>query len=185
MQITIQKSLNSCIRCFDYSSYKVITLDRLAVIGTFRSNGATQEAVTRILLLESALYGVMGGAAGIPVGALVLKLILQGMGQSLSQGIEIPVVISPFSMISSFAVALGVSLLSAWLPVKRASRLPVKDVVFGSVEEKHIPRRFIVGAGVLLFAVSLVLPKLASGNMLYLAENYDYLVAGSFQKLYQ
>lgn len=142
-----------------YSSYKVITLDRLPVIGTFRSIGATQEAITRILLLESALYGVMGGVAGIPVGALVLKLILQGMGQSLSQGIEIPVVISPFSMISSFAVALGVSLLSAWLPVKRASRLPVKDVVLGSVEEKHIPRRFIVGAGVLIFAVSLVLPR--------------------------
>lgn len=158
-----------------YSSYKVITLDRLPVIGTFRSIGATQEAVTRILLLESALYGVMGGAAGIPVGALVLKLILQGMGQSLSQGIEIPVVISPFSMISSFAVALGVSLLSAWLPVKRASRLPVKDVVLGSMEEKHIPRRFIVGAGVLLFAVSLVLPKLASGNMLYLAGGFSLL----------
>ncbi len=158
-----------------YSSYKVIMLDRLPVIGTFRSNGATQEAVTRILLLESALYGVMSGVAGIPVGALVLKLILQGMGQSLSQGIEIPVVISPFSMISSFAVALGVSLLSAWLPVKRASRLPVKDVVLGSVEEKHIPRRFIVGAGVLLFAVSLVLPKLASGNMLYLAGGFSLL----------
>lgn len=158
-----------------YSSYKVITLDRLPVIGTFRSIGATQETVTRILLLESALYGVMGGVAGIPVGALVLKLILQGMGQSLSQGIEIPVVISPFSMISSFAVALGVSLLSAWLPVKRASRLPVKDVVLGSMEEKHIPRRFIVGAGVLLFAVSLVLPKLASGNMLYLAGGFSLL----------
>ena len=158
-----------------YSSYKVITLDRLPVIGTFRSIGATQETVTRILLLESALYGVMGGVAGIPVGALVLKLILQGMGQSLSQGIEIPVVISPFSMISSFAVALGVSLLSAWLPVKRASRLPVKDVVLGIVEEKHIPRRFIVGAGVLLFAVSLVLPKLASGNMLYLAGGFSLL----------
>lgn len=158
-----------------YSSYKVITLDRLPVIGTFRSIGATQEAVTRILLLESALYGAMGGVAGIPVGALVLKLILQGMGQSLSQGIEIPVVISPFSIISSFAVALGVSLLSAWLPVKRASRLPVKDVVLGSVEEKHIPRRLIVGAGVLLFAVSLVLPKLASGNMLYLAGGFSLL----------
>ena len=158
-----------------YSSYQVITLDRLPVIGTFRSIGATQKTVTRILLLESALYGVMGELAGIPVGTLVLKLILRGMGQSLSQGIEIPVVISPFSMISSFAVALGVSLLSAWLPVRRASRLPIKDVVLGSVEEKHIPRRFIIGAGVLLFVVSLVLPKLASGNMLYLAGGFSLL----------
>lgn len=158
-----------------YSSYKVITLDRLPVIGTFRSIGATQKAMTHILLLESALYGVMGGLIGIPVGTVVLKLILQGMGQSLSQGIEIPIVISPFSIIFSFAVAVVVSLLSAWLPVRRASRLPIKDVVLGSVEEKHIPRRFIVGAGVVLFVISVILPKLASGNMLYLAGGFSLL----------
>lgn len=158
-----------------YSSYKVITLDRLPVIGTFRSIGATQKAVTQILLLESGLYGILGGLIGIPVGTLVLKLILQGMGQSLSQGIEIPVVISPFSIIFSFAVAVVVSLLSAWLPVRRASRLPIKDVVLGSVEEKQVPRRFIVGAGVVLFAASIILPKLASGNMLYLAGGFSLL----------
>ena len=158
-----------------YSSYKVITLDRLPVIGTFRSIGATQKAVTHILLLESVLYGVMGGLIGIPVGTVVLKLILQGMGQSLSQGIEIPIVISPFSIIFSFAVAVVVSLLSAWLPVRRASCLPIKDVVLGSVEEKHIPRRFIVGAGVVLFVISVILPKLASGNMLYLAGGFSLL----------
>lgn len=158
-----------------YSSYKVITLDRLPVIGTFRSIGATQKAVTHILLLESALYGVMGGLIGIPVGTLDFKLILQGMGQSLSQGIEIPVVISPFSIIFSFAVAVIVSLLSAWLPVRRASRLPIKDVVLGNVEEKHIPRRLIVGAGVVLFVISVILPKVASGNMLYLAGGFSLL----------
>ena len=158
-----------------YSSYKVITLDRLPVIGTFRSIGATEKAVTHILLLESALYGVMGGLIGIPVGTLVLKLILQGMGQSLSQGIEIPVVISPFSIIFSFAVAVIVSLLSAWLPIRRASRLPIKDVVLGNVEEKHITRRLIVSVGVVLFVISVILPKLASGNMLYLAGGFSLM----------
>ena len=56
-----------------YSSYKVITLDRLPVIGTFRSTGATQKMVTGILLLESLLYGCVGGFAGIPLGILVLR----------------------------------------------------------------------------------------------------------------
>lgn len=158
-----------------YSSYKVITLDRLPVIGTFRSIGATQETVTRILLLESALYGILGGLIGIPIGTLVLKLFLQGMGQSLSQGIEIPVVISPFSILFSFAVVVVVSLLSAWLPVRRASRLPIKEVVLGSVEEKHVPRRIVVGAGVVLFVISILLPKLASGKMLYLAGGFSLL----------
>lgn len=158
-----------------YGSYKVITLDRLPVIGTFRSIGATQKAVTGILLLESMLYGVIGGLIGIPAGILVLKLILRGMGESISQGIEIPVVISPFSILLSFAAAVTVSLLSAWLPVRRASRLPIKDVVLGSVEERTVPRRFIVMGGVILFAVSMILPKLASGKMLYPAGGFSLL----------
>lgn len=158
-----------------YGSYKVITLDRLPVIGTFRSIGATQKAVTGILLLESMLYGVIGGLIGIPAGILVLKLILRGMGESISQGIEIPVVISPFSILLSFAAAVTVSLLSAWLPVRRAIRLPIKDVVLGSVEERTVPRRFIVMGGVILFAVSMILPKLASGKMLYPAGGFSLL----------
>lgn len=164
-----------------YGSYKVITLDRLPVIGTFRSIGATQKAVTHILLLESMLYGVAGGLIGIPIGALVLKAILRGMGQSLSQGIEIPVVISPFSILFSFAVAVIVSVLSAWIPVRRASRLPIKDVVLGSVEERQIPRHWIVGAGAVLFVVSILLPKLSSGKMLYLAGGFSLLglIAGT------
>ena len=38
-----------------YSSYKVITLDRLPVIGTFRSIGAEKRTVTSILLAESVI----------------------------------------------------------------------------------------------------------------------------------
>nr|WP_314460438.1 FtsX-like permease family protein [uncultured Clostridium sp.] len=152
-----------------YSSYKVITLDRLPVIGTFRSIGAAQKAVSRILLLESLLYGSAGGLIGIPVGMFVLKLVLQGMGKSLPQGIEIPVVITPFSIIISFTMALAVSLLSAWLPVHRASRLPIKEVVLGNVEERCHPGHFTIGIGIILFLFSVFLPKLVPEDMLNLA----------------
>lgn len=158
-----------------YSSYKVITLDRLPVIGTFRSIGATEKTVTRILLLESLFYGCTGGLIGIPIGIIVLKVLLQGMGKSLSQGIEIPVVISIPGVFLSFAVAVIVSLFSAWLPVRKASRLPVKDIISGTVEEKRIPRPLIVGTGIVLFIVSARLPYFASGTMLYLAGGFSLL----------
>lgn len=156
-----------------YSSYKVITLDRLPVIGTFRSIGATQKAVTRILLLESLLYGSIGGLFGIPVGMAVLKLILHGMGKSLPQGIEIPVVITPFSIIASFTTAFAISLLSAWIPVCRASRLPIKEVVLGTVEEPSPPRHLIIGSGSILFLISIFVPKLVPENMLNLAGGFS------------
>lgn len=63
-----------------YSSYNVIILERLPIIGIFRSIGAIQKAVTHILLLESQFYGCMGGLIGILVGIFVLKAILQGIG---------------------------------------------------------------------------------------------------------
>lgn len=96
-----------------YSSYKVITLDRLSIIDTFRSIGATSKTVTELLLLESFVYGGIGGVAGIPVGILLLNWILNGLGESISKGIEIPIVISTLDIF----VAVFVSMLSAFLPI--------------------------------------------------------------------
>lgn len=158
-----------------YSSYKVITLDRLPIIGTFRSIGATEKKVTLILLLESVLYGFTGGLMGIPVGIIVLKLILQGMGSSISQGIEIPLIISLPGVLLSFAMAVIVSLLSAWIPIRKASRLPIKSVILGTVEEKHIRRPVIIGIGVILFLISAFLPRMVDGDMLYLAGGFSLL----------
>lgn len=158
-----------------YSSYKVITLDRLPVIGTFRSIGAEKKTVTRIFLLESLLYGSAGGLLGIPSGVVVLKLILHGMGQSLSQGIEIPAVISPLSAVISFTMAVSVAFLSAWLPIRRAGRLPVKDIVLGTAEEPHTSIRFLTSVCVIVFLISMLLPRLVSGPMLYLAGGLSLL----------
>ena len=158
-----------------YSSYKVITLDRLPVIGTFRSIGAEKKTVTRIFLLESLLYGSAGGLLGIPSGVVVLKLILHGMGQSLSQGIEIPAVISPLSAVISFTMAVSVAFLSAWLPIRRAGRLPVKDIVLGTAEEPHTSIRFLTSVCVIVFLISMLLPRLVSGPMLYLASGLSLL----------
>lgn len=158
-----------------YSSYKVITLDRLPVIGTFRSIGAEKKTVTRIFLLESLLYGSAGGLLGIPLGVVVLKLILHGMGQSLSQGIEIPAVISPLSAVISFTMAVSVAFLSAWLPIRRTGRLPVKDIVLGTAEEPHTSIRFLTSVCVIVFLISMLLPRLVSGPMLYLAGGLSLL----------
>ena len=57
----------------------------------------------------------------------------------------------------------------------QASRLPIKDIVLGTVEEKHIPRPLIVGIGIVLFIVSALLPHFASGTMLYLAGGFSLL----------
>jgi len=161
-----------------FSSYKVITLERLPVIGTFRSIGASRKTTTRILLLESLIYGIAGGLLSIPLGYGILKLILGGLGESLSMGIEIPMVVSPLNILLACTVAITVSILSAYIPICRASRLPVKDVVLGTVEEKNISSKTKLVFGTVLFILSIILPRIVnknSGNLLMLAGGFSLL----------
>lgn len=142
-----------------FSSYKVITLERLSAIGTFRSVGATEKAVGNILMLESLLYGALGALTGVPAGFLVLRILLTGLGDSLSQGIAIPMIVSPVNILVVSLLAASVSVLSAWLPARRASRLPIKDVVLGKVETQSVSdgRKYLAGAA--LLALSIILPR--------------------------
>lgn len=167
-------SLTMCVFII-YSSYKVITLERLQVIGTFRSIGARRKTVTGILLLESAVFGCAGGLSGIPVGILALKITLHGMGNSLAQGIEIPTVITPFSIIFSFAAAAAVTLCGAYIPIRAACRLPIRDVVLDAVKEKRRSIRLTAPAGAVLLIISVLLPRIASGKMLYPAGAFSLL----------
>lgn len=144
-----------------YSSYKVITLERLPIIGTFRSIGANEKIVKKILMMESILYGCLGGILGIPIGIAVLNFMLHGLGKSLEQGISIPTVIAPVGVAVSVSAAIIVSLLSAYIPVKRASRLPIKDVVLGTVEEKNVSNSTVLGIGIVMLLVSVILPRIS------------------------
>ncbi|MBO1307694.1 FtsX-like permease family protein [Enterococcus sp. 669A] len=152
-----------------YSSYKIITSERLKAIGTFRSIGADQRTVRNILMAESLVYGVSGSLLGIPAGYLTLKFLLYGMSDTASYGIEIPLVVSPLNVIFSCGVAIIVSVLGAYIPVKRASKLPVKDVVLGTVEEKPVSNQKILLLGLLLFIISIILPRITSGEMVTVA----------------
>lgn len=182
-----QKSLPFYLICFFsltmsifiiFSSYKVITLERLPVIGTFRSIGASEKATTQILMFESLIYGIASSLLSIPLGYCVLKLILDGLGESLSMGIEIPMVVSPRNIVLACIMAVAVSMLSAYIPVRRASRLPVKDVVLGTVEEKNISNHSKLVLGTVLFILSIILPRIvnkSSGNLLMLAGGFSLI----------
>ena len=148
------------------------------MIGTFRSIGATEKSATKILMMESLIYGIVGGLTGIPLGYGTLKLILDGLGESLSLGIEIPMVVSPLNILLSSIVAVAVSLLSAYIPIRRASRLPVKDVVLGTVEEKNTSNKTKLGFGIVLFILSIILPRIVGNN-----NNNLLMAAGGFSLL--
>ncbi len=158
-----------------YSSYKIITAERIPVIGTFRSIGATEKTVVNLLILESLIYGISGGIIGIPIGIFTLKLILRGLGQSLSQGIKIPIVVSTVSVIIPVILAVLVSVLGAYIPAKKASQLSVKDIILDNIEEKKTSNPKKMFFGLILFVLSIILPRVFTGNLLTISGGISLL----------
>jgi len=141
-----------------YTSFKLITAERMPVIGTFRSVGATRRDTGLVLTAESTLYGVMGGLLGAGGGIGILYVIaVMSMPRWLA-GIKPSIYYTPGQLLTAFGMALLLSLGSSLLPIFRASGTPLKEIIFTVTETR--PRRRYNGLllGIAFLAIGLLAP---------------------------
>ncbi len=141
-----------------YTSFKVITMERLPVIGTFRSIGATRRTTNSVLLLESLAYGVIGGAAGCALGVGVLYCLAFFTGSAMAPGFKTTIDFEPSQMAMAFVLAVVLSLVSCLLPIITISRIPVKDIVLNVMQKAVKKSPWKLAAGIFLIAASLAAP---------------------------
>ncbi|KLU66373.1 ABC transporter permease YtrF precursor [Desulfosporosinus acididurans] len=153
-----------------YSSFKVIIAERLPVIGTLRSVGATRRTTNFILLLESALYGAIGGLLGCGVGIGLLYLMSSAISSGFAQGAGVSVQVNPLLLLSTLIFAFILCLFSSLLPIIQVLRIPVKDIVLNSVEKVKDKKLINVVLGLFFLTTSIVVPKFAFGKMAIVAD---------------
>jgi len=138
-----------------YGSFKLIITERLPVIGTFFSQGATRGNVRKVLYLESILYGIIGGGLGGLFGTGILYMINYMVSPLREYGIIEPFNFNGSYIISGFIFALLLSVLSCMMPIRRTNKLEVKDVILSSVDNsKELGwSKFIAGAAILILTV--------------------------------
>ncbi|WP_169832990.1 ABC transporter permease [Geosporobacter ferrireducens] len=144
-----------------YTSFKVITMERLPIIGTFRSIGATRKITDAVLLLESMVYGILGGLLGCGFGIGVLWIMTYLMSENPWTGVRMNVEIqfSPVQLVTSFCIALILSVISSLVPIIKISKIPVKDVVLNKVEIQHKKENRKLYIGVWFLATAILLPR--------------------------
>ncbi|WP_328548288.1 ABC transporter permease [Streptomyces platensis] len=105
------------------NTFTMLVSRRTREIALLRAIGATRRQVSRSVLLEALLVGLVASAAGFLLGlgiASVLPGILSTDGNTLPQG---PLVIGPRSVVAALGVGVGVTVLAAWLPSRRAAKV--------------------------------------------------------------
>jgi len=147
-----------------YTSFKVIMAERLPVIGTFRSIGATKKMTNRVLMMESMIYGIIGGILGDILGISVLKLMIMQITPLWESNIDFKAYYTIGQLIMGFCVGLVLSLISSFLPIRKVSKIPIRDIVLNSIEKKIKKRRWKTVSGILFLTIAVVVPRVAPDN---------------------
>jgi putative ABC transport system permease protein len=105
------------------NTFTMLVAQRTKELALLRAVGASRRQVTRSVLAEAAMVGlvasVAGLAAGIGVGAGV-RAVLSATDSTLPDG---PLVVRATTVAAALAVGVGVTMLAAWLPARRAARI--------------------------------------------------------------
>ena len=143
--------------------FKMIISERIPVFGTFLSQGSTKRQLRFIVLLESACYALVAGIIGSAIGEGILYIVNRLVSPLREYGIYLPVRINWLHVLFGIAFALVISVLAAWLPVRRIAGFETKDVILNRVENTHKKHTVRTVIGLLLFAASIVITLLLNG----------------------
>src|SRR6478735_3838880 len=156
------------------NTFSITVAQRTRELALFRALGATRRQLTRSVLLEALLVGLIGSTVGLLLGgvlALGLTALMGAIGLDLG---GVGLVFGWQTAVVAFAVGVPVTLLAAYLPARRAARVPPVAAMSddASIPETSLRRRLVggavltaVGAGLMAWALGFGagLPALGAG----------------------
>jgi putative ABC transport system permease protein len=137
------------------NTFSILVAQRSRELALLRALGASRRQVNVSVLVEAIFVGLIGSTIGLGIGYLLargLQALFGAFGFDLSRAV-FPVNVR--TVVASYAVGLGVTVIAAYLPARRASAIPpvaaLRDDV--AMPESSLRRRLL--AGVLLILVGI------------------------------
>ncbi|MEV2192808.1 FtsX-like permease family protein [Streptomyces phaeochromogenes] len=106
------------------NTFTMLVAQRTKELALMRAIGASRRQVTRSVLIEAFLVGLVAAVTGFTLGigvAVGLESLMNSAGASLPDG---PLVIAPTTIAVALVIGVVVTMLAAWLPGRRAAKIP-------------------------------------------------------------
>jgi putative ABC transport system permease protein len=134
-----------------FNSFNMTVFQRMREIGMLRTLGATRGMVTRSVLTEAAVLGVVGAVLGVGLGVLLAI----GLVWLMREGLDFPVGdlrLTWLAPVAAVVTGLGTALLGALHPARRAGRTSPIRAVLGTEGLRSRPRapRAVLGAAMIV-----------------------------------
>lgn len=134
------------------NTFSMIVAQRTKEFALLRALGASKGQITRSVVVESLLIGLLGSALGVVAGAglvAVIRAVMDAKGMGLpgaGSGLSVSAVVVPV------VVGAVVTVLSAWAPARRAGRVQPVEAMRSSESAAPQPLLARTVMGTLLLA---------------------------------
>jgi putative ABC transport system permease protein len=130
------------------NTFSILVAQRSRELALLRALGASRRQVNRSVLLEAVGVGVAGSTLGL-VGGYLLALGLRALFGLFGLDLGgVAFTVAPRTVIASYAVGILVTVLAAYLPARRASRIAPVQALRDDVAmpESSLRVRLVIGA---------------------------------------
>ncbi|MFE4452628.1 ABC transporter permease [Streptomyces sp. NPDC056796] len=158
------------------NTFTMLIAQRTKELALMRAVGASRRQVKRAILLEAGVVGTVASVIGFALGvglAVGLRSAMGMFGGKIPAG---PLVVSPTAVGSAFAVGVLITVFAAWLPARRAAKIPpvaAMSSVHAVATTKSLVLRNSFGAVLTLIGSALIVAGAAQGD-----ENGRWLLGG-------
>ncbi|WP_427920538.1 ABC transporter permease [Streptomyces sp. cg40] len=131
------------------NTFTMLVAQRTKELALLRAVGASRRQVTRSVLLEAFVVGAVAAVAGLVAGIGIgagLRALMGTIGATVPDG---PLVITSGTVLSALAVGILITMLAAWLPGRRAAKIPpvaAMSSVHATATTKSLVLRNTLGA---------------------------------------
>ncbi|MBO1336586.1 ABC transporter permease [Streptomyces sp. VRA16 Mangrove soil] len=131
------------------NTFTMLVAQRTKELALLRAVGASRRQVTRSVLLEAFFVGAVAAVTGLAVGIGIgagMRSLMNSTGAIIPDG---PLVISAGTVVSALVVGVLITMLAAWLPGRRAARIPpvaAMNSVHAAATTKSLVLRNTLGA---------------------------------------
>ncbi|MFF8379881.1 ABC transporter permease [Streptomyces sp. NPDC015661] len=147
------------------NTFTMLVAQRTKELALMRAVGASRRQITRSVLAEAGLVGLVASAVGYVLGiglAVGLRSAMSAFELKVPDG---DLVLGATPALAAFGVGVLITMLAAWLPGRRAAKIPpvaAMSSVHATASTKSLVVRNSIGAA--LTAIGVVLIVLGAGQ---------------------
>ncbi|MGI8899331.1 MAG: ABC transporter permease [Nocardioides sp.] len=141
------------------NTFSILVAQRSRELALLRALGASRRQVTRSVLFEAVVLGLVGSTIGLGLGVLLamgIRALFAAFGLDLS---GTSLVFAPRTVLAAYVVGVVVTVAAAYIPARRSAKIPpvaaLRDDV--AMPESSLRRRLLAGVALIVIGAATML----------------------------